>query len=72
MDDAEPGPMVDGARLYHEEENVMSDDHTGHDKGQDAGADVKPLDEATQDSSTKTQDLAKAGRKDFDPNEGSD
>jgi hypothetical protein len=58
----------------------MSDDRAGAgegpdagaDGGPDAGADGKAHDEGEQESSTKTQDLAKAGRKDFDPNEGSD
>lgn len=48
----------------------MSDDRAG--EGPDAGADGKAHDEAEQESPTKTQHLAKAGRKDFDPNEGSD
>jgi hypothetical protein len=50
----------------------MSDDRAGAGEGPDAGADGKAHDEGEQESSTKTQDLAKAGRKDFDPNEGSD
>lgn len=50
----------------------MTDDRAGAGEGPDAGSDGKALDESEQDTPTKTQDLAKAGRRDFDPNEGSD
>lgn len=50
----------------------MSDDRAGAGEGQDVGADGKAHDEGEQQNSTKTQDLAKAGRKDFNPDEGSD
>lgn len=50
----------------------MSDERPAAGEGPDAGADGKIRDESEQENSTKTQDLARAGRKDFDPDEGSD
>jgi hypothetical protein len=50
----------------------MSDDQTAACEGSDAVADGKTRDKSEQENSTKTQDLARVGRKDFDPDEGSD
>ena len=49
----------------------MVDDRAGAGEGPDVGNDGKAHDE-NEESPTKTQVLAKAGREDFDPNAGAD
>lgn len=49
----------------------MGEERAGIGEGPDVGADGKAKDESEQENeATKTQDLAKAGRKNFDPNAG--
>lgn len=50
----------------------MSDDRAGTGEGPDAGSDGKSHDESEQKNNTKTEDLAKLGRKDFDSDEVTD
>lgn len=50
----------------------MVDNDAGPANGAKEAHDEKLHDEKEQESSTKVQDLAKAGRKDFDPNAGHD
>lgn len=50
----------------------MNDERTTAGKAPYNRADMKPQHEAKDTNPHKVEDLAKAGRKDFDPNEGSD